>query len=107
MLSGVEITPLVDTKAKGVVSRGEFRKIGGSGGLRLCVLFHRAPAVDADADDPQQVLCDLKLVFGGHGVLDRFEFGREKLDDLAALGTDHVVVMLVFVVVLVMRASIA
>ena len=64
-------------------------------------------AVDADADDAQQVLGDFEAMLGGHRVLDGFEFGGVKLDDLAALRTDHVVVMLVFVVVFVVGASIA
>jgi hypothetical protein len=50
---------------------------------------------------------NLKIVFGGHLILERFQFGREKLDDLAALRTDHVIVMLMFVVVFVVRASVA
>jgi hypothetical protein len=53
------------------------------------------------------VLRDLEPVFGGHRVLYRFEFGGKELDDLAAFGTDHVIVVLVFVVVLVMRTAIA
>jgi len=79
---------------------------GGLGRLRLCVLLHHAPAVSADADYPQQMLRDLKPVLGGHRVLDGFEFGGEELDYLAALGTDHVIVVLVFVVVLVVRAPV-
>src|SRR5687768_9171598 len=53
------------------------------------------------------MLRDLEVVFRGHFVLQRFEFGGEKLDDLAALRTDHVIVMLMFVVVLVVRTSVA
>ena len=53
------------------------------------------------------MLRDLEVVFCGHFVLQRFEFGGEKLDDLAALRTDHVIVMLMFVVVLVVRAAVA
>ena len=66
-----------------------------------------AAAIDADADYAQQVLRNLKLMLGRHRVLDRFEFRREELDDLAAFRTDHVIVMLMFVVVFVVRASIA
>ena len=112
MLSDAEITPLVEAKAKGVVSAGirVFRVCGfelESGGLRLRILLHRAAAVDADPDNPEQMLGDLEPVFRRHRVLDRFELRGEELDDLPALGTDHVVVMLVFVVVLVMRAPVA
>ena len=42
-----------------------------------------------------------------HRILDRFELGRKELDDLAALRTDHVIVMLMFVVVFVVRAPVA
>ena len=64
-------------------------------------------AVGANADNAQQVLRDFKLMLRGHGVLKRFEFSRKELDDLAALRTDHVIVMLMFVVVFVVRASVA
>src|SRR5438874_7461013 len=63
--------------------------------------------VGADSDHPQQVRSQLELVLCGHGVLESFEFGRVKLDDLAAVRADHVIVMLMFVVVFVMRPSIA
>lgn len=53
------------------------------------------------------MLCNLKLVFRGHPILYRFEFCREKLDDLAALGTDHVIVMLMFVIVFVVGAAVS
>ena len=66
-----------------------------------------AAALDADTDDAQQVLRNLKLMLGRHRVLDGFEFRREELDDLAAFRTDHVIVMLMFVVVFVVRASVA
>ena len=48
----------------------------------------------------------LKFVFCGHRILQRFELLRIELDDLPALRTDHVVVMLMFVVVLVVSAVI-
>ena len=32
-------------------------------------------AIGADADDSQQVLSDLEVVFGRHRILERFEFG--------------------------------
>lgn len=53
------------------------------------------------------MLGDLKPVLGGHRVLDGFKFRGVELDDLAALGTDHVIVVLMFVVMLVMRATVA
>ena len=66
-----------------------------------------ALTVGANADNSQQMLRDFKAVLGGHGVLKSLQFSRKEFDDLAALGTDHVVVMLVFVVVFVVRASVA
>ena len=43
----------------------------------------------------------------GHRILNSFQLRRIKLDDLAAFGTDHVIVMLMFVVMFVMRATVA
>ena len=42
----------------------------GEGWLLFC-----AAAVDANSDNPQQVLGDFKPVFGSHCVLDGLEFG--------------------------------
>ena len=53
------------------------------------------------------MLGKLKSMLGGHRILNCFEFRRIKLDDLVAFRANHVVVMFVFVVVLVMRATIA
>jgi hypothetical protein len=53
------------------------------------------------------MLGKLKSMLGGHRILNRFQFRRIKLDDLAAFGTDHVVVMLMLVIVLVVRATVA
>ena len=80
MLYHAEITPLVEAKAKRVVSRRIWFEDGSvqsvvSGRLRLCVLLHRAATVDADADNPKQVLRDLEPVFRGHRILNRLEFG--------------------------------
>lgn len=66
-----------------------------------------ALAVGANPDHAQQMLCDFETMLGGHGVLKSFQFSRKELDDLAALGTDHVIVVLVFVVMFVVRASVA
>lgn len=46
-------------------------------------------------------------MLGGHLILNCFEFCREELNDLAALGTDHVIVMLMFVMVFIVRATVA
>ena len=70
-------------------------------------MLSRTPTVRANANDAQQVLRNFKPVLCGHRILQRFEFRREKLDDLAALGTDHVIVMLMFVIMFVVRTSIA
>src|SRR5438132_1935902 len=63
--------------------------------------------VGADSDHPQQMRSQFELVLGGHRVLESFEFRRVKLNDLSAVRADHVIVMLMFVVVFVMRSSIA
>src|SRR6266849_4002757 len=49
----------------------------------------------------------LKLVPGGHLVLNSFQLRRVKLDDFSADRADHVIVMLMLVVMLVMSAAIA
>ena len=66
-----------------------------------------AATVSADAKYSQKMLFDFKAVLGGHSILNSFELGGVKLYDLTTLYADHVVVVLVFVVVLVMRAPIA
>ena len=71
------------------------------------MLLPEALAVGADTDDAQQVLCNLETMLSRHRVLQRFEFRRKEFDYLAALRTDHVIVMLMFVVVFVVRASVA
>lgn len=53
------------------------------------------------------MLGDFEPVFCRHRILYGFEFGGKEFNDLAALRADHVIVMLVFVVVLVMGATIA
>ena len=68
--------------------------------------FSGSPAIGADADNAQQMLRDFEPVLCGHRVLYRFQFSGIELDDLATFRTDHVVVVLVLVVVLVMRAAI-
>jgi len=70
-------------------------------------LSTRRLAFGADTDHAQQVLRDFEMMLRGHRVLDGFELGRKELDDAAALRTDHVIVMLMFVIVFVVRASVA
>ena len=70
-------------------------------------MLARALALGADSDHAQEVLRDFEAMLGGHGVLERFQFSRKELDDLATLGADHVIVMFVFIVMFVMRATIA
>ena len=53
------------------------------------------------------MLGHLETVPGSHSVLDCFQFGREELDDAATLGTDHVVVVLMFVIMFVVGDAIA
>ena len=62
--------------------------------------------VGADSDHPQQVRSQLELVLCRHGVLESFEFGRVKLNDLTAVRANHVIVMLMLVVVFVMCPTI-
>jgi hypothetical protein len=53
------------------------------------------------------VLCRLKTIFGGHSILYGFEFGGKELYDLAATDTDHVVVVLMLVIMLVVSAPVS
>ena len=71
------------------------------------MLLPEALAVGADTDDAQQVLGNLETMLSRHRVLQRFEFRRKEFDYLAALRTDHVIVMLTFVIMFVMRAAVA
>jgi hypothetical protein len=70
-------------------------------------LFLRAPAFSADPDDTQEVLGNFEPVFCRHRVLNCFEFSREEFDYLAALRTNHVIVVLVFIVMFVVRSPIS
>ena len=65
------------------------------------------PALCAYPDDAQQVLCHFKPVLGSHGILNRFQLGGKEFDDPSALRTDHVIVMLMLVVMLVVSATVA
>ena len=53
------------------------------------------------------MLLRLEAILGGHRILQGFEFGGIEFDNLVALGADHVVVMLVFVIVFVVRDAVA
>jgi hypothetical protein len=64
-------------------------------------------ALGAEADDAQEMLRDFEVMLGGHRVLDRFELSRKEFDNLPALRANHVIVMLMFVVVFVVRAPVA
>lgn len=50
---------------------------------------------------PQAVMCRLETEVACHLILKVFDIGREKLDHFPTLGTDHVVVMFVVVMVFV------
>jgi hypothetical protein len=71
------------------------------------MLLSGAAAIRANTDYAQQVLSNFKPVLRSHSILKSFELGGEEFDDLATLRTDHVIVMLMFVVVFVVRASVA
>ena len=73
----------------------------------FCLFFPGPAAICTDTDYAQQMLSHFKLVLGGHLILNCFEFGRIELYDLSTLGADHMVVMLVFVIVFVVRAAVA
>src|SRR5207245_4348319 len=75
-----------------------------SSGFALSLL---SPAVAAQSDHAQEMLSQLKLVLGRHGILDGFQLRRVKLNNLAALGTDNVIDMLVLVIVFVVGAAVA
>src|SRR5207237_2477153 len=67
-----------------------------------------APATSGThTDHPQKMFGQFEFVFRGHRVLNRFQLRRIEFNDLSALRADHVIVMLMFVVMLVMRAAIA
>jgi hypothetical protein len=87
-------------------ARGD-RAARDSGRFLSGLLFLCAATIGTDTDDPKQMLCDFESMFRSHCVLDRFEFGRKEFDDLSAFGADHVIVVLVFVVVFVVRAAVA
>ena len=52
------------------------------------------------------MLRNLKPVLGGHRILYRLQLSRKELDDAATLRTDHVIVVLMLVVVLVVSDAI-
>src|SRR5215216_6491099 len=106
------IETLISTSKPGLtclisVKPGETSAKLGTGGEVPFAMLPCQLAVGANADDAQHMLSNFKLMLGGHGILKRFELSRKELDDLAALRTDHVIVMLMFVVVFVVRASVA
>src|SRR5688572_11963749 len=53
------------------------------------------------------MLGHLKTMFGRHLVLNSLELGRKELDDPATHCTDHVIVVLMFVVVFVVGAPVS
>ena len=53
------------------------------------------------------MLLHLKLVSGRHSILNGLEFSRVEFNDLATVGTDHVVMVLVFVVMFVVGQTIS
>jgi hypothetical protein len=72
----------------------------------LASLSSGPAAIGTNTDNAQKVLRNFKSVFRSHRVLNRLQLGGEELDDLAAFRSDHVVVVLVFIVVFVVRAAI-
>jgi len=90
-----------------VLSRSPARDLACWWGILFVVRLVRSTAFGTDTDDPQQMLGNLETVTRSHGVLQSFQFSGVELNDLSAFGTDHVIVMLVLIVVLVMRPAIA
>jgi hypothetical protein len=76
-------------------------------GFFVSFLLARAATLSADTDNPQEVLRDLESVLRSHRILNSFQLCREELDYLSTLRADHVIVMLMFVLVFVVSASIA
>src|SRR5438552_2901729 len=64
-------------------------------------------AIRADAPQPEAMMGRLKPEVVGHLVLKRFDIGRKKLDDSAALRTNHMVMMFMIIVMLVIGLIIA
>ncbi len=77
------------------------------GGLVLPGFFCGATTLRADPDDTVQVLSNLEMVLRRDLVLERFQFGGKEFDDATALGTNHVIVMLMLVIVFVVSEPIA
>lgn len=69
-------------------------------------VFPSATALRTQADYSEQVLAHFELVFRRHRILDCFELRGKEFNDLATFGTDHVIVMLMFVVVFVVCAAV-
>jgi hypothetical protein len=70
-------------------------------------VFDRPPALGANAHDAVKVVSDLKTVLGGDLVLQRLQLSRKEFNYSATLRTDHVIVVLVLVVVLVVSDAVA
>src|ERR1051325_10863541 len=103
---------LIDRCDRGELWRSSTRPCGrglGSISQRLILfsLARCAPAVRTDSDNTQQVLSHLKPVPGCHGILNCLQLGRKEFDNATTLRTNHVVVMLMFVVMFVVRAVVA
>lgn len=82
-----------------------------SSAFRRCFLlfgfFRGAATLGAESDDAVEVLGDLKMVFGRQLVLKRLQLGGKEFNDATTFGTNHMVVMLMFVIMFVVRNSVA
>src|SRR5437870_1684037 len=97
-------TPSLTMRSASGSSRGWLLP-GGHRLMSSCSLF--APAFGTDPYHTQQVRSQFEFVFRCHRILNCLQLGRVELDDLSAFRADHVIVMLMFVIVLVVCASIA
>ena len=64
-------------------------------------------AVGTNSPQPQAVMCRFESKVARHLVLKRLDVCRKELDHLTAIGTDHVIVMLVVVMMFVVGLVIA
>lgn len=79
----------------------------GCGVILLVFVMRSATTLGADAEHAQRVVRQIKVMFGGDGVLNGFEFSGIEFDSLAAFGADQMIVMRMLVIVLVARAPVA
>ena len=63
--------------------------------------------ISTHTNHPQKMFGQLEFEFRSHRILYRFQLRRIEFNDLSAFRANHVIVVGVFIIVLVMRATIA